>query len=77
MFVSKNQQDNQRDPLAYTEYSFPTVKIEGDRATMHVVRSYTSEKEGQLQDRVTQEAVLENDGWRTVMRDEQYKYYGE
>jgi hypothetical protein len=76
VFVSQNQQDYQRDPVAFTEYSFPTVKIEGDRATMQVVRSASSEKEGEGQERITQEAVLEDEGWRIVMRDEQYKYYG-
>jgi hypothetical protein len=38
------------------------VKIEGDRATMQVVRSFTSAKEGEDHDRVTQEAVLEDEG---------------
>jgi hypothetical protein len=75
VFVSKNQEDHQQDPVAFTQYSFPTVKIQGDHATMQVVRS-TSWSEGETQDRVTQEAVLEDEGWRIMMRDEQYKHYG-
>ena len=70
-FASKNQ----RDPVTFTEYSFPRVNIEGDHATMQVVRSVSYEKVGQQQDRGTQEAILEDEGWRIVMRDEQYKYY--
>jgi hypothetical protein len=75
VFVSQNQQDDQRNATSFTELSFPTVNIEGDRATMQVVRSYTTENEGDAQEQITQEAVLEDEGWRIVMRDEQYKYY--
>ena len=75
-FASKNERDDQRDPVTFTKYSFPRVNIEGDHATMQVVRSVSYEKEGQQQGRDTQEAVLEDEGWRIVMRDEQYKYYG-
>jgi hypothetical protein len=42
---------------------------------MQVVRSYSFEDEAG-QERITQEAVLEDDGWRIVMRDAQYQNYG-
>jgi hypothetical protein len=73
-FVSKSQQDHQQDPMAFTEYSIPTVKIQGDHATMQVVRS-NARAEGEGQERFTQEAVLEDEGWRIVMRDEEYKRF--
>jgi hypothetical protein len=75
-FVSGNKREDQKyGRTAFTEYSFPSVKIEGDRATLQIVRSWSSEDdEGQVQD--TQEAVLEDEGWRIVMRGEQYKAYG-
>jgi hypothetical protein len=76
VFVSMNQEDDKQNLVAFMKYSFPTVEIEGDRATMQVVRSYSCEEEGEGQERLTQEAALENEGWRIVMRDEQYKYYG-
>jgi len=74
LFSDTNQQDERQDPVAFTDYSFPTVKIEGDRAAIQVVRSYSYERE-EGQERVTQEAVLEDEGWRILMRDEQYEYY--
>jgi hypothetical protein len=73
-FTSKAQQDFEKYREAFTDYSFPTVTVEGDRATIKAVRS-TSWKEGEDQDQVTQEAVLEDEGWRIVMRDEQYEFY--
>lgn len=76
VYLDQNQKDDQRNPASFTELSFPTVDIEGDHATMKVVRSWTSEDEGDVQERVQQEAVLEDEGWRIVMRDEQYEYYG-
>jgi hypothetical protein len=75
-FTSGNRRDDQQgNGFSFPQYSFPSVEIEGDHATMQVVRSYTSE-EGEGQERITQEAVLEDGGWRTVMRDDQYKVYG-
>jgi hypothetical protein len=76
VFVSKNQEGDKENLVAFTKYSFPTVKVEGDNATMQAVRSYSDEAEGEGQERITQEAVLEDEGWRVVMRDEQYKFYG-
>jgi hypothetical protein len=73
-FTSKAQQDFEKYREAFTDYSFPTVTVEGDRATMKVVR-LVSWKDGEHQDRVTHEAVQEDQGWRIVMRDEQYEFY--
>jgi hypothetical protein len=58
-----------------SEYSFPSVNVKGDHATIERVFSWeTPDDEGQ--DRATQEMVLEDEGWRILMRDEQYEYYG-
>jgi hypothetical protein len=76
-FVSKNEQsDKKPGHVSYPDYSFPTVNIEGDHATMQVVRSYVWENGDSGQDRFTQEAVLEDEGWRIVMRDDQYQFFG-
>jgi hypothetical protein len=76
-FVSKNEQsDKKPGQISYPDYSFPTVNIEGDHATMQVVRSYEWENGDSGQDRFTQEAVLEDEGWRIVMRDDQYQFFG-
>jgi len=75
VYTSRNRRvDQQGNGFSFPQYSFPSVEIEGDQATMQVVRSYTSE-EGEGQDRRTEEAVLADEGWRTVMRDNQYEYY--
>jgi hypothetical protein len=37
--------------------------------------AFVTSKDGEEQDRTTQEAALEGEGWRIVMRDEQYKTY--
>jgi len=43
--VSKSQQADQQEGLvSITEYSFPTLKIEGDNATVQVVRTFTRTK---------------------------------
>ena len=77
VYVAKNRRDDQRGKgYSFTSYSFPSVSIEGDRATLEVVRSFTDAKTNEDQDRVNQEAVLEEEGWRIVMRDDQYKVYG-
>ncbi len=75
-FASRTQQLDQENASAITRYSFPTVKIKGDHATIQVVRSYSFETEGERQQRISQEAVLEDAGWRIVMRDDQYRFYG-
>jgi hypothetical protein len=71
-YVKRNEEDV---ASAITEYSFPSVKVQGDKATIERVFSWeTEDDEGQY--KATQEAVLEDEGWRIVMRDEQYKYFG-
>jgi hypothetical protein len=68
------EDDEKTGGYSVTQYSFPSVNIEGNRATMQVVESWeTQEDEGQ--ERITQEAVLEDAGWRIVMRDSSYKFY--
>ena len=78
VFTSENQQDDEKyGGYSFTKYSFPSVEIEGDHATMQVVRSVSgaSASASEEQERVTQEAVLEDEGWRILMRDDQYKAY--
>ncbi|MBA2691491.1 MAG: hypothetical protein H0U65_03225 [Rubrobacter sp.] len=59
---------------AITEYSFPSVDVQGDSATIEVVRTGASE-EGPEQQQLTQEMILEDDGWRLVMRDDQIETF--
>jgi hypothetical protein len=56
------------------EYSFPSIDVQGDHATVERVATYANKKET-AQDKATQEMVLEDAGWRIVMREEQYKYF--
>jgi hypothetical protein len=59
-------------PFATVAYAFPSVSIEGDRAT--IVRVITQQDDqGTYRDKATEEAVLEDEGWRIVMRDELLK----
>jgi len=79
-FVSKFKEDNKKYGVsAVMEYSFPSVDVQGDHATIDRVITYSNEKgdfDSQVgQDKATQEMVLENVGWRIVMRDEQVKYF--
>jgi hypothetical protein len=76
VYTSLNQREDQRGRgFSYTNYSFPAINIEDDRATLEVVRTIASADTSEAQDQTTQEAVLEDEGWRIVMRDEQYKTY--
>jgi hypothetical protein len=57
------------------EYSFPSVEVNGDSATVTAVRT-TSLAEGDNQDRVEQELVREDGVWKIVMRDDQIRAFG-
>ncbi|MEJ7872801.1 MAG: hypothetical protein WKF67_11140 [Rubrobacteraceae bacterium] len=60
--------------LAITQYSFPSVQTQEDRATIE--RLFTTSEEGEtFQDKATQEAILEDGAWGIVMRDDQAEYY--
>lgn len=51
----------EENPTAITDYAFPSVEVQGDRAT--VERIYTfNDASGEIQDRATNELVLEDDG---------------
>jgi len=52
-------------------YSFPSVEIEGDRATVQVMTYSEAEGEGQHHAHRV-EAVLDDEGWRIVMEDGLY-----
>jgi hypothetical protein len=69
------KEDEQGHGFSYTQYSFPSVEIDGDQATIEVVRTFSDANTSEEQDRVTHEAVLEDEGWRIVMRNEQYETY--
>jgi len=71
MYVSGQKE---YDVAAFMEYSFPSVDVQADRATVERVATYAN-KEETGQDKATQELVLEDDGWRVVMRDEQYELF--
>jgi hypothetical protein len=59
-------------PTAVMEYAFPSVEVQGDRAA--IVREFTlSTPYGEHRQKATQEAVLEDEGWRIVMRDDQIR----
>ena len=59
-------------PTAVIEYAFPSVEVEGDHAA--VERVFTlSTPDGEHRQKATQEAVLEDEGWRIVMRDDQIR----
>ena len=59
-------------PTAVKDYAFPSVEVEGDHATIE--REFTlSTPDGEHQQKATQEAVLEDEGWRIVMRDDQIR----
>ena len=59
-------------PTAVIEYAFPSAEVEGDHAA--IVREFTlATPYGEHQQKATQEAVLEEEGWRIVMRDDQIR----
>ena len=61
-----------RRPTAVMEYAFPSTEVQGDRAA--IVRQFTlSTPYGEHRQKATQEAVLEDEGWRIVMRDDQIR----
>lgn len=62
--------------LAFLDYSFPSMDLRGDRATVDRVATYTNGVETG-QDKATQEMVLEAGGWRILMRHEQYETFRE
>jgi hypothetical protein len=59
-------------PTAVIEYAFPSAEVEGDHATIERVFTLAT-PDGEQQQEATQEAVLEDEGWRIVMRDDQIR----
>jgi hypothetical protein len=59
-------------PTAVIEYAFPSVEIAGDHAIIERVFTLST-PDGKNQLEATQEAVLEDKGWRIVMRDDQIR----
>ena len=57
-------------PYSITDYSFPSVNIQGDTATVEAALTASS-AEGEESYQVTQELVREGGAWHPVMRDEQ------
>lgn len=58
-------------PYGTKNYSFPSVQVQGDTATVNVVFTAFSMVSEEEQFQRTQQMVLEDEGWRIVMRDEQ------
>jgi hypothetical protein len=61
--------------MSVTDYVFPSVEVEGDHATIEFVMTYSTPEESDLQLKTTLEAVLEAEGWRVVMLDEQVEHF--
>lgn len=61
-------------PNGFKNVSFPSVDVQGDRATVDVVRT-GFDANGERQDQITQELVLQEDGWRLVARDDQVEAF--
>jgi hypothetical protein len=59
-------------PFTTVDYAFPSVSIEGDRATIEQVLTQQDVR-GTRHEKATQEAVLEDGGWRLVMGDDLLK----
>ena len=72
--VYQSRQSALKDPSAVTDYSFPSVEVQGDEATIERVLT-VNQPDGEFQDRGTTRAVLETDGWKLVMSDEAYEFY--
>jgi hypothetical protein len=62
---------------AVRDYAFPSVEVEGDRATVERVITATDLDGADIQDKATQELVLEDEGWRIVMREQQVRLFTE
>ncbi len=59
-------------PTAVIEYAFPSAEVEGDRAAIE--REFVlATPDGEHRQEATQEAVLGDEGWRIVMRDDQIR----
>ncbi len=59
-------------PTAVIEYAFPSAEVEGDHAAID--RQFTlATPYGEHREEATQEALLEDEGWRIVMRDDQVR----
>jgi hypothetical protein len=59
-------------PFATVDYVFPSVSIERDHATIESVFTQ-QDAQGTYRDKAAERAVLEDEGWRIVMRDELLK----
>jgi len=62
--------------LSITDYAFPSVEVQGNTATVDRVLTIGS-SEGEEQNRRTQKLVLEDEGWRVLMRDEQIQEFSD
>ena len=72
VFVSIQKATKQQgDKSTIPSYSFPSVEIEGDRATIQVVTNSDAEGEGELS-AYREPAVLEGEGWSIMMHKGQY-----
>jgi hypothetical protein len=59
-----------------SDYAFPSVEIEGDRATVErVMMTYDNKNYESSQQRKTQEFVKEDGAWRIIARPDQVEYF--
>lgn len=62
-------------PYSLTDYSFPSVSVQGEEATVEAAFTVNSAT-GQEQLQRTQQLISEGGQWRIVMRDEQVTAFG-
>ncbi len=68
-YKSRQASAMESDPASMLDISFPSVDMQGNRATVDAVLGLSNE-EGEYQDKITSQLVLEEDGWKIVMREE-------
>jgi hypothetical protein len=61
------------EPTGVEGFSFPSVDVQGDRATVRT--DFGTSTDGEESEQLTQELVLQEDGWRIVASDEQVEAF--
>ena len=62
-------------PYEITDYSFPSVQVDGDTGSVEAAVTVSTGTAGVQQYPITQQMSLTNEGWRVVMRDEQIESF--
>ena len=66
--------NEQEVPNVITQYSFPSVEVQGNNATIERLITYSEGGVGG-QDKATQEAIIDGGAWRLLMREDQAIYF--